>query len=37
MTDSIIVKFDPSIITKEEKKNRLEKLITSLLGQQVSR
>jgi hypothetical protein len=37
MTDSIIVKFDPSIITKEEIKNRLEKLITSLLGQQVSR
>ena len=25
MTDSIIVEFDPSIITKEEIKNRLEK------------
>jgi copper chaperone len=25
MTDSVIVEFDPSIITKEEIKNRLEK------------
>jgi copper chaperone len=26
MTDSVIVEFDPSIITKEEIKDRLEKL-----------
>jgi copper chaperone len=25
MTDSVVVEFDPSVITKEEIKNRLEK------------
>jgi Cu+-exporting ATPase len=33
MTDSVVVEFDSSLITKEEIKNRLEKSGYSLLGQ----
>ena len=33
MTDSVIVEFDPSLITKQEIKDRLENLATNLLGQ----
>jgi Cu+-exporting ATPase len=32
MTDSVIVEFDPSLITKQEIKDRLENLATNLLG-----
>src|ERR671921_795610 len=35
MTDRIVVEFDSSMITKEEIKNKLENLVTSLLGQPV--
>jgi len=35
MTGSVMLEFDSSLITKEEIKDRLENLVTSLLGQPV--
>jgi hypothetical protein len=37
MTDSIVVEFDPSIITKEEIKTDYKNLVANLLGQQIGR